>query len=159
MNKQLGKKILLVLAAVMVMILLSSFKMQNEGDRSFKKIVLNKNKSVEYTVDVGKMGLLKYWLEPNVFSVALRCQTEDDTLKLRCETEGVDAIISQGSKKGIWKKLKSEDNDLKEKKQKKEKKSKNVYYTVHLNDIYNSYDDKTVSEDDMIEAIKKETTL
>ena len=71
--------------------------------------VLNKNKSVEYTVDVGKMGLLKYWLEPNVFSVALRCQTEDDTLKLRCETEGVDAIISQGSKKGIWKKLKSED--------------------------------------------------
>ena len=102
MNKQLGKKILLVLAAVMVMILLSSFKMQNEGDRSFKKIV-------EYTVDVGKMGLLKYWLEPNVFSVALRCQTEDDTLKLRCETEGVDAIISQGSKKGIWKKLKSED--------------------------------------------------
>ena len=74
MNKQLGKKILLVLAAVMVMILLSSFKMQNEGDRSFKKIVLNKNKSVEYTVDVGKMGLLKYWLEPNVFSVALRCQ-------------------------------------------------------------------------------------
>ena len=103
------EKILLVLAAVMVMILLSSFKMQNEGDRSFKKIVLNKNKSVEYTVDVGKMGLLKYWLEPNVFSVALRCQTEDDTLKLRCETEGVDAIISQGSKKGIWKKLKSED--------------------------------------------------
>ena len=89
MNKQLGEKILLVLAAVMVMILLSSFKMQNEGDRSFKKIVLNKNKSVEYTVDVGKMGLLKYWLEPNVFSVALRCQTEDDTLKLRCETEGV----------------------------------------------------------------------
>ena len=42
---------------------------------------------------------------------------------------------------------------------KKEKKSRNVYYTVHLNDIYNSYDDKTVSEDDMIEAIKKETTL
>ena len=41
MNKQLGKKILLVLAAVMVMILLSSFKMQNEGDRSLKIKVLN----------------------------------------------------------------------------------------------------------------------
>ena len=95
MNKQLGKKILLVAAAVMAMILLSSFKMQNEGDRSLKKIVLNKNKSVEYTVDVGKMGLLKYWLEPNVFSVALRCQTEDDTLKLRCETEGVDAVVAR----------------------------------------------------------------
>ena len=39
---------------------------------------------------------------------------------------------------------------------KKEKKSKNVYYTVYLNDIYNPYDDKTMSEDDMIEEIKKE---
>ena len=42
---------------------------------------------------------------------------------------------------------------------KKEKKSKNVYYTVHLNDIYSPYDDKTLSEDYMIEAIKKETSL
>ncbi len=42
---------------------------------------------------------------------------------------------------------------------KKEKKSKNVYYTVHLNDIYNPYDDKTVSENDMIKEIKRETSL
>ncbi len=42
---------------------------------------------------------------------------------------------------------------------KKEKKSKNVYYTLHLNDIYSSYDDKTLSEEDMIEEIKKETSL
>ena len=42
---------------------------------------------------------------------------------------------------------------------KKETKSKNVYYTVHLNDIYSSYDDKTLSEEDMIEEIKKETSL
>ena len=74
---------------------------------------------------------------------------------------GIVASVTAGVlvKNSIDKKLKSEDNDLKEKKQKKEKKSKNVYYTVHLNDIYNSYDDKTVSEDDMIEAIKKQTTL
>lgn len=42
---------------------------------------------------------------------------------------------------------------------KKEKKSKNIYYTVHLNDIYSPYDDKTVSEDDMIKEIKRETSL
>ena len=66
---------------------------------------------------------------------------------------GIVASVTAGVlvKNSIDKKLKPEDNDLKEKKQKKEKKSKN--------DIYNSYDDKTVSEDDMIEAIKKETTL
>lgn len=42
---------------------------------------------------------------------------------------------------------------------KKEKRSKNIYYTVHLNEIYSPYDDKTMSEDDMIEEIKKETSL
>ena len=41
----------------------------------------------------------------------------------------------------------------------KEKKNKNVYYTVHLNDIYSSYDDKTLSEEEMIEEIKKEISL
>ncbi|MFQ9523967.1 MAG: hypothetical protein ACLR2G_11465 [Phascolarctobacterium faecium] len=53
MNKQLGKKILLVLAAVMVMILLSSFKCRMKATGALKNS-LNKNKSVEYTVDVGK---------------------------------------------------------------------------------------------------------
>lgn len=42
---------------------------------------------------------------------------------------------------------------------KKEKRSKNIYYTVHLNEIYSPYDDKTMSEDDMIEEIKRETSL
>ena len=46
-----------------------------------------------------------------------------------------------------------------DKNNKKEKKSKNVYYTVQLNDINSSYDDKTFSEEDMIEEIKKETSL
>ena len=54
---------------------------------------------------------------------------------------------------------KSKNDSEEDKNNKKEKKSKNVYYTVHLNDIYSSYDDKTLSEDDMIEEIKKETSL
>ena len=54
---------------------------------------------------------------------------------------------------------KSKSDNEGDKKNKKEKKSKNVYYTVHLNDIYSSYDDKTLSEDDMINEIKKETSL
>lgn len=41
----------------------------------------------------------------------------------------------------------------------KEQKNKSLYYTVSLNDIYNSYDDKTLSEEDMINEIKKETSL
>ncbi|WP_195988242.1 hypothetical protein [Clostridium sp. D53t1_180928_C8] len=58
-------------------------------------------------------------------------------------------------KNNLDKKAKNEN----EENNKKEKKNKNVYYTVHLNDIYSSYDDKTLSEEDMIEEIKKETSL
>ncbi|WP_297713470.1 hypothetical protein [Clostridium sp.] len=61
-------------------------------------------------------------------------------------------------KNNIDKKTKNVDEENRNN-NKKEKKSKNVYYTVHLNDIYSSYDDKTLSEEDMIEEIKKETSL
>ena len=54
-------------------------------------------------------------------------------------------------KSNINKKLESMKED-KEKVKPKEKKSKNVYYTVHLEDIYSPYEDKTFSEDDMTAA-------
>lgn len=60
-------------------------------------------------------------------------------------------------KNNIDKKTKNVDEENKN--NKKEKKNKNVYYTVHLNDIYSSYDDKTLSEEEMIEEIKKEISL
>jgi len=60
-------------------------------------------------------------------------------------------------KNNIDKKTKNIDEENKN--NKKEKKNKNVYYTVHLNDIYSSYDDKTLSEEEMIEEIKKEISL
>lgn len=104
MNKASIKKLTLAVLAVTIMVLLGLFKAQNDGDRSFHRIDLSKNDNVECSVDIGHMGLLKYWLEPNVFTVTLRCRTGDDMLK-----QGVDAIISQGSKKGIWKKLSPED--------------------------------------------------
>ena len=60
-------------------------------------------------------------------------------------------------KNNIDKKTKNVDEENKN--NKKEKKNKNLYYTVHLNDIYSSYDDKTLSEEEMIEEIKKEISL
>lgn len=54
----------------------------------------------------------------------------------------------------------SKNNKIEEKsKEKHKKRSKNVYYTVSLNDIYNTYDDKTLSEEDMIDEIRKETSI
>ena len=49
-------------------------------------------------------------------------------------------------------------NKITEKK-KRDKKEKGFYYTVSLDDLYNSYDDKTLSEEDMINEIKKESSL
>lgn len=54
---------------------------------------------------------------------------------------------------------KSIDKKSETKPKKEKKRDKNVYYTVALNDIYNPYDDKTLSEDDMIEEIRRETSL
>ena len=47
----------------------------------------------------------------------------------------------------------------KNKKNKKNTKEKGLYYTVSLDDLYNSYDDKTLSEEEMINEIKKESSL
>ena len=48
---------------------------------------------------------------------------------------------------------------IKNKISEKNKKEKGLYYTVSLEDLYNSYDDKTLSEEEMINEIKKEGSL
>lgn len=48
---------------------------------------------------------------------------------------------------------------IKNKVSEKNKKKKGLYYTVSLDDLYNSYDDKTLSEEEMINEIKKESSL
>ena len=48
---------------------------------------------------------------------------------------------------------------IKNKISEKNKKEKGLYYTVSLEDLYNSYDDKTLSEEEMINEIKKESSL
>ena len=44
-------------------------------------------------------------------------------------------------------------------KNRKNKKEKALYYTVSLEDLYNSYDDKTLSKEEKINEIKKESSL
>ena len=48
---------------------------------------------------------------------------------------------------------------IKNKISEKNKKEKGLYYTVSLEDLYNSYDDKTLSEEEMIKENKKESSL
>ena len=69
------------------------------------------------------------------------------------------AVAASVAARVFVKKTMQNKGENKPEKEKKKKKSKNVYYTVSLNDIYNWYEDKTFSEEDMINEIKKETSL
>lgn len=109
MNKSEVKKCLMAVLAVACMVLLGVFKTQNDGDRSFQRLELQQGQSVDCIVDIGKMGMLKYWLEPNIMTVGLRCHTTDAVIGLRCEVEGIRAIVSQAGKKGRWKSLQADD--------------------------------------------------
>lgn len=79
-------------------------------------------------------------------------KTMDNKAKAK-EDKGINVELEKAPEK----KLKKE--KVKREKVKKEKRNKKVYYTVSLNDLYNPYDDKTLTEEDMINEIRKETSL
>lgn len=109
MNKNNLRKILLFIFALLVMVGLGLFKEQNDGDRNVQKIVLGQGKSVEYFIDLGDAGELKYLLEPEVMTVRLECKFTTDIGELRYELEGLEAVVSQKGKKSNWQKLSSQD--------------------------------------------------
>lgn len=105
MNKLNMKNILLALLAVLVIFGMGIFKEQINGDRSFHRFTMEEGGEYTYTMDVGKMGIVKYLVEPNVMTLYMRFNVPADVQELRCEVEGVECFASQGSKKGVWKKL------------------------------------------------------
>lgn len=109
MNKLNIKKLLTALVAVLLMLAMGAFKSQINGDRSFHKLTLEQGGEYEYTLDVGRMGIVKYLLEPNVMTLYLRMQVPDEVQDLHCHVERLEAFASQGSKKGVWKAVSIED--------------------------------------------------
>ena len=109
MSKLNAKNILLALLAMLMIFAMGIFKGQINGDRSFHRLNLEQGGEYNYTLDVGKMGVVKYFVEPNVMTLYLRCKVPANVQDLRCEIEGIETFASQGSKKGVWKKLTSSD--------------------------------------------------
>lgn len=109
MSKLNAKNILLALLAMLMIFVMGIFKGQINGDRSFHRLNLEQGGEYNYTLDVGKMGVVKYFVEPNVMTLYLRCKVPANVQDLRCEIEGIETFASQGSKKGVWKKLTSSD--------------------------------------------------
>ena len=109
MNKLNAKNILFALLAMLMIFAMGIFKGQINGDRSFHRLNLEQGGEYNYTLDIGKMGVVKYFVEPNVMTLYLRCKVSASVQDLRCEIEGIENFASQGSKKGVWKKLTSSD--------------------------------------------------
>lgn len=109
MKKLSFKNILAALLAVAFMLGLGYMKSEIKGDRVFYRFDLVAGKEHTQVLDIAKMGFLKYHFQPNVTTLYLRCKTAEAAPNLTCEVTGLNAYVSQGSKKGVWKELKPDD--------------------------------------------------
>ena len=89
MNKFNMKTVLLVLMMVVVVFGMGIFKTQINGDRTFHKFALKEGANNTYVVDVGKMGIVKYMVQPNIMTIYLRIKVPTKVEALRCEVEGL----------------------------------------------------------------------
>lgn len=105
MAKKWLKRIALFCLMLGFMFALLELRATNDYDRDFVKFKLPRDSQAHYVIDLGKEGGLKYFVQPNVYTVYFRLQPQEKNVKLTCRSEGVQMILSQGSKKGIWTKL------------------------------------------------------
>lgn len=105
MDKKWLKRIALFCLMIGFMFSLLLLRATNDYDRDFVRFKLPRNAQIHYTIDLAKEGDLKYLVQPNIYTVYFRLQPQDKNIKLTCKSEGVQMILSQGSKKGIWTKL------------------------------------------------------
>ena len=110
MNKFNRKIISIVLV---ILTILAMFMLEKFTD---EKIDLTQNYITDCTIDINNMGIVKYYIEPNIVSVYLRIKVDKNARNLSYTTEKLDVIVSQGTKKGIWPKLNPEDELEKNKK-------------------------------------------
>lgn len=108
--------IVLVILTILAMFMLEKFTDENKSDKVYQKIDLTQNYITDCTIDINDMGIVKYYIEPNIISVYLRIKVDKNAKNLAYTTENLDVIVSQGTKKGIWPKLKPEDELEKNKK-------------------------------------------
>lgn len=105
MNKRLLKGIAGFVLAMLAMFALMQYRSANDYDKEFTKISLSRGKTVEQVIDIGKEGELKYLLQPNVYTAYFRLQARDKAAGFYCSSEGLTMMLSQGSKKGVWREL------------------------------------------------------
>ena len=76
MSKKCLLRIVLFLAMIAVMFGMTAIRSENARDRLNSKINLAAGKTVTCTVDLGQQGFLKRILNPNMYTLYLRLQTD-----------------------------------------------------------------------------------
>lgn len=104
MSKKWLLRIVLFLAMIAVMFGMTAIRSENARDRLNAKINLTEGKTATCTVDLGQQGVVKKLLNPNMYTLYLRLQT-DSKEPLRCSGSDMEMFLSQGTKKGIWTEL------------------------------------------------------
>ena len=94
----------LFIAMLAVMFVMTVIRSENARDRLNAKIYLTKGKTATCTVDLGQQGVVKKLLNPNMYTLYLRLQT-DSKEPLLCSGSDMEMFLSQGTKKGVWTKL------------------------------------------------------
>ena len=104
MSKKWVGRISIFIAMLAVMFVMTGIRSENARDRLNAKINLTKGKTATCTVDLGQQGVVKKLLNPNMYTLYLRLQT-DSKEPLLCRGSDMEMFLSQGTKKGIWTEL------------------------------------------------------
>ena len=104
MSKKWLRRMTLFIAMLAVMFVMTGIRSENARDRLNAKINLTKGKTATCTVDLGQQGVVKKLLNPNMYTLYLRLQT-DSKEPLLCSGSDMEMFLSQGTKKGIWTEL------------------------------------------------------
>ncbi len=105
MDKQQIRRASVFAAMVLLMLGLAFFRSENDYDKLYYKAGLARGQELHCTVDLSREGRLKQCLQSNIYTLYLRLQPKEKSVRLRCEAEGVTMLLSQGSKKGLWRQL------------------------------------------------------
>ena len=108
MSKKWVGRISVFIAMLAVMFVMTGIRSENARDRLNAKINLTKGKTATCTVDLGQQGVVKKLLNPNMYTLYLRLQT-DSKEPLLCRGSDMEMFLSQGTKKGIWNELKADE--------------------------------------------------
>ena len=97
MSKKWLRRMALFIAMLAVMFVMTGIRSENARDRLNAKIYLTKGKTATCTVDLGQQGVVKKLLNPNMYTLYLRLQT-DSKEPLRCSGSDMEMFLSQGTK-------------------------------------------------------------